>query len=167
MPEVKKWDSASPEQYPLMVGKMVSNLASLEFALRTVIYLNETPPSRRSPIAKPLTDLRAGDKVDANAITSWDSLRDLVRKYNERNPSSRISESLVELRDALAHGRILTDDPKKDLQLIRFSRPSDGKVIVEIAQTMSFEWLGQQIHLLHDAVKVVHQRMLDLSKGQS
>jgi hypothetical protein len=157
--DAKTWASNPPEQYPLQLGKLLANIATLEMALRAVLYQQEAGDSARRPVAKGLTGLRVGQVLEESALTSWDSLRELIARYNKRNPDAAIADGICDLRDAFAHGRILTDDPASHLRLIRFSHPKDGSVTVEMAETLSPEWLGQQIHRVHDAVQIVHQRL--------
>ena len=147
----------------MTLGKLVANLATLEFALRVVIYLCEVPPEQRRPVARRFTALSAGDELEESALTSWDSLATLIVKYNCHNPNAPIPEDIGDLRDALAHGRVLTDEPDANLRLIRFGRPREGRVLVEMNQTLSMDWLDQQIHRLHDAVVLVHRRMRELA----
>jgi hypothetical protein len=161
--DAKTWNSSPPDAYPLALGKLFANIASLEFALRAVVYLCDTPADQRKRVARRLTALCAGDVLEKSALTSWDTLRELITKYNQYNPSAAISEDIWGLRDALAHGRILTDDPTSDLKLVRFSRPQGERVTVEKVETLSIDWLGRQIHRVHDAVVTVHGRMRDLA----
>ena len=53
-----------------------------------------------------------GQRVPVNSFTSYDSLGNLVRQFNavvETFDSGLVvDETVVELRDLLAHGRVLT-----------------------------------------------------------
>jgi hypothetical protein len=159
----KKWGSNPPDLYPKMLGQLVANIATLELSLRVVIYLHEVPVEQRQPVAKRLTSLRAGDTLEVSSLTSWDSLGELIAKYNLHNPGASIPEDIKDLRDAFAHGRILADNPTSDLKLVRFSRPKGGSVTVELAQEMSIEWMGEQIHKIHDIAETVQRRIRELS----
>lgn len=88
----KKWGSNPPDLYPKMLGQLVANIATLELSLRVVIYLHEVPIERRQPVAKRLTSLRAGDTLEISALTSWDSLGELIAKYNLHNPGATVPE---------------------------------------------------------------------------
>jgi hypothetical protein len=159
MVDAKTWESNPSDLYPLQLGQLLANITSLDMALRAVLYQQETPASARRPIAKPLTMLRAGDVLEESALTSWDSLGRLISKYNSRNPDAAIADGIVDLRDAFAHGRILTDNPVSHLRLIRFSHPRNGRVTVEMAEDLSPEWLAQQIRWVFAAVQTVHARL--------
>ena len=92
------------------IGSIVINLQSLEFALR--LFLDETQGHSDSPRNTPLNlaGLNIDEWVPENYFTNYDMLKQLIRKVNnelqKRGLSERIDESLVELRDAIAHGLI-------------------------------------------------------------
>jgi hypothetical protein len=56
-----------------------------------------------------------GDQIAEDAFTNWDITGKLVEKYNNRiGPVDRslcIDDSVIELRDALAHGRVSALEP--------------------------------------------------------
>ncbi|MEJ0006438.1 MAG: hypothetical protein WDM77_08770 [Steroidobacteraceae bacterium] len=158
--EVKSWSSSQSDQYPLLIGKLLANISTLEFALRTVLYQQTVPKEKQSAVSTRFTNLREGDEVDGSPLTSWDSFGKLEAKYNCLNPKNKVPAGIKDVRDAFAHGRILTDDPSKPLKLVRFAQPDEqGKVRVEMAETLTVEWLGQQIKLVHNAVLAVHLRL--------
>ena len=161
--DAKPWRSNPPDAYSIALGKLVANVATLELALRVVIYLSEVQPSQRQPVARRLTALCAGDELGESALTSWDSLTALIATYNRYNPNAAVPEDIGELRDALAHGRVLTDSPDTNLRLIRFGKPRNGRVAVERIEALSIDWLDRQINRLHDAVVLVHKRMRELA----
>jgi hypothetical protein len=92
------------------------------------------------------------------------ALGKLIAKYNQRNPSAIIPNDIVDLRDALAHGRIVTDDQMSELKLIRFSDPrGSGVAKVEMVDVLSPHWFRQQIHRVHETTRIVRQRVRELS----
>jgi hypothetical protein len=142
------------------IGSIVSNLLSLEFALR--LFLDETQGHSSGANDKHLnlTGLTVGEWVPENYFTNYDTLKQLIRKtngeLNKRGLSERIDESLVELRDAIAHGRVLSLSPEGPPHIVKFSRPIEGKTQVEISVEMTSEWLSQQIKRTYDEIlKVV------------
>lgn len=154
--DAKTWESIPTDQYPLLLGELVANIATLEMAVRAILYQQETPAVVPRPVAKSLTHLRRGDMLKESALTTGDSLRTLLARYNSLNPDAAIPEDICDLRDALAHGRMLTDDPNTYLRLIRFGHAKEGNMLVEMAETLSPDWLNQQIHRVHDAVQSVY-----------
>jgi hypothetical protein len=141
------------------IGSIVTNLQSLEFALR--LFLDETQGYSDSPKDIPvnLTGLNVGEWVPENYFTNYDTLRQLIRKVNselqKRSLSERIDESLVELRDAIAHGRVLSLNPDGPFRIIKFSKPIDHKTQVKISVDMTSEWLSQQTKRTHDEIMKV------------
>ena len=103
------------------VGRLWGNLQSLEATLR--FFLTQANPSE-------------------NYITKWASLRTLVNKYNgllstvEQSLYS-VDPSIVDIRNAMAHGRVSGQYPGEPFPLIL----SDD-VIGEVDMTM--EWFNDQ-----------------------
>ena len=144
------------QDHPVSIGKIVTNLQSLEFALR--LFLDET--QGHSKIAKEipvdLTKLAVGELVPENYFTNYDTLKQLIRKANvelqTRGLSERIDESIVELRDAIAHGRVLSLHPDGPFRILKFSKPTDSKTQVEISVEMTPDWLSRQTKRTHDEI---------------
>src|SRR4051812_48307320 len=115
------------------LGGLVANLQSLEFLLRA--FLSKLPSARPMglPHGTDLYSFPVGATVPENDLTSFDSLGQLIDKYNEeakRSGNALLDGSLVELRDALAHGRVSAKPPSDDLRLLKFSKPISGCVTV-------------------------------------
>ena len=96
-----------------------------------------------------LENLEKDDWVQENPITNYDSLRVLVKKVNEQlgdlEVPDRIDETVADLRDAIAHGRITALHPEGPYRLLKFSRAKEGMVQVEVAKTLSPSWLREQV----------------------
>ena len=118
----------------------------LEFALRAFLYERGDPPHDPLPQGTDLNTLRFGDIVTENAMTRWDSLTHLIKRFNRaiNDPQLALDLSLVELRDALSHGRI-TASSGPNLALIKFTRPYVGRVEVGYREELTREWLTGQI----------------------
>jgi len=58
---------------------------------------------------------------------TYDTLAQVMKKVNSElqalELSNRVDESLVKLRDALAHGRVLADVPEGPFRIFKFSKP--------------------------------------------
>src|SRR5919109_181539 len=96
------------DEHAKHLGGLVGNFQSLEFVLRA--FLQGLPTAR--PIGIPQgTDIYSfpvGAELSENELTSYDSLGDLIDKFNaemKRRGLSGIDPKLVE-GDALAHGRV-------------------------------------------------------------
>ncbi len=130
-----------------MIGKLLVSFQCLEYTLRAFLYERRDPP--HEPLA-PGTDLNTmtfGDVVPENAITRWDSLTHLIKRYNRAISDGQLAVdlSLVELRDALTHGRMAASLSERNFALIKFTRPYAGRVEVGFRQELSKEWIERQI----------------------
>jgi len=132
-------------EHATLMGKLLLSFQCLEYALRAFLYERRDPPHK--PLA-PGTDLNTmlfGDVVPENAITRWDSLSYLIKRYNRAVGDGQLAvdHSLVELRDALAHGRMAASG--RNFALVKFSRPFAGRVDVGFREELSKEWMQNQI----------------------
>lgn len=148
------------EEYACKLGRLVTNLQSLEFVLR--VFLHNLPGSR--PIGLPhgddLYSHPVGEKVPENDFTSYDSLGMLIEKYNDAANDRRyelIDATLVDVRDALAHGRVSAPLASGTLRLIKFSRPQSNQVEITFNQELTAEWLTKQVTRVHDALFAVQR----------
>jgi hypothetical protein len=69
-------------EHATMMGKLLVSFQCLEYALRAFLYERRDPP--HEPLA-PGTDLDTmtfGDVLPENAVTRWDSLTYLIKRYN-------------------------------------------------------------------------------------
>jgi hypothetical protein len=138
------------KEHALLLGKILGNLQTLEFSLRVSLHRKEPKPSRD------LLALKVGDVVDANYLTDYSSLIDLIEDYNNKiannNPIFSINCGIVDLRDALAHGRILAPE-SGFLQIVKFSKKDkNSKVEVVFAEQITPGWLKSQIKKVHDEI---------------
>jgi hypothetical protein len=142
------------DKYATSLGKVVINLQSLEFLLRVFLLEAEGTHSEVD-----YQELRVGDRVPENAFTNWDSLKDLIEKYNRRieedDPSLRVSDCVVEIRDALAHGRVSAFSPSGPRHVLKFGKPENGQVDVIFAAQMDTAWFREQIRLIYNQLKKV------------
>jgi len=76
-----------------------------------------------------------GQRLPLNALTSWDSLGQLINRYNQlqsdEGRTELIDPSISTVRDMFAHGRILKDRQDTNLTLVRLKKPRGGSVTVE------------------------------------
>ncbi len=149
------------EEYAYYLGRLHSSLTTFEFALRGYLYAKGNPPHNSFPFDVSFTHLKIGDIVPENALTDYSTLTQLIDRYNALMkpvyPEAIVDISIVNLRDALAHGRIITNDPTKDLVLLKFSKPIKGSdsAIVTYSQELTIEWLDQQVeHIYAEIIKI-------------
>jgi len=152
------------EQHVFSLGRLVENLQSLEFALRAFLVNDEPASGGSSPQSEHLADLNVGDTVPLNAFTNYDGLLQCIRKYNNRiktlSDDLKVDETLVDIRDAIAHGRVSASSPSASLHLLKFSRPktTDNHVKVTFSISMTEEWLSGQ-------TKRVYKELLKVSEA--
>ncbi len=146
------------------IGKIIMNLQSLEVALRLFLDESVGPPDHNLHFEQ----LTQGDKVSKSPLTNYDTLRQVMKKFNKRlealGVSKRVDESLVDVRDALAHGRVLGFQPKGPLRLFKFAKPDrkSGKVEVATVVDLTPEWLDLQVRRTFDEIFKVVQIGKDL-----
>ena len=147
------------ENHLLHLGKLVGNLQSLEGLLRCyLLNIDQTPPASKGTL---YWNLKTGDVVPEDAFTNYDTLGDLINKYNadvqSRDAGLRVDPSLVSVRDLLAHGRVAAGAPDPSLlKIVKFNRPSDGNVKVVAAALMDETWFKAQNSLVLTQLKHVH-----------
>jgi hypothetical protein len=127
------------------VGRIVTNLQSLEFVLR--LFLSESVGRVDASIH--IDRLKVGDVVTESHLTNYDSLREVIRKANARlqelGLAERVDESAVATRDGPAHGRVFTTDLDKPFRLIKFDRLQNGQVPVAMVIDLNEDWLKNEV----------------------
>jgi hypothetical protein len=110
----------------------------------------------------------AGPPVDPGAfrsskITGYDTLRELIIDFNNEMKNRRLSTidvTLVDLRDAIAHGRVSSSSPDDTMRLLKFDKPDkEHRVRVAFNQQMDEAWFESQIQRVHQAVQAVYRVM--------
>jgi hypothetical protein len=148
------------DEHAKQLGGLVGNFHSLEFILRA--FLQQLPTAR--PIGIPhgadIYSFPVGTELPESELTSYDSLRELIEKFNRemgRRSLPGVDETLVEVRDALAHGRVSAADPSDTLRLLKFSKPQNGRVRITFGETMTAAWFQTQKQRVLDAIHAVAQ----------
>ena len=150
----------SAEDHAKNLGAVILNLHSLEFYLRA--FLHHLPGSRPLGVkwGTSVFALPVGTQLPESEITSYDSLGDLLKRFNRevgsRGIGGPIDVTLVDLRDALAHGRVARDRRDNTRRLIKFSRPKNGFVTVTYNEVLTPAWLKKQGRRVVDAIETVH-----------
>ena len=170
--EMNPRDQLSPvDKHFLNLGKLVGNFQSLEFVLRALLINDEI--AHKGPLPKSATDMdkmNDGDIVPENAFTNWDTLRQLIKKYNGHPKISSagltIDEDLVDIRDAIAHGRVSAATPSSPLRLLKLKKPKDNQVKVTFSVLMTREWFAEQLGRVYKAVLKVSEANDKLQSGK-
>lgn len=141
------------ENHALKLGKLVGNLLTIEMVARlAIVKLDQYFASK---VITQLSQIKEGDLVEWNAFTNADDLRQTLEKYNKRAPLKNKVDvtAIVDLRDALAHGRTFGAGNMKYLKLLKFNRKhKEGKVSVDLAQDMTATWFDKNILMLNQAI---------------
>jgi hypothetical protein len=142
------------------VGSIVTNLQALETVLRGFL-VERYDQCAAFPKMGDATACR-------NYLTAYESLGSLISEYHglleETEKKFSIDPTVVRVRDALAHGRLISrgTDPGPPFELWKFGKVKDGKIQVEFSQILSEEWL-KATWLLIDAER---QKVLDCAKAK-
>ena len=145
-------------EYSETIGKIVANLQSLEFSLRLYLHNTQTGVSA-AVLPKLLHELTVGEVVPETPLTDWSTLSALIDRFNRSvskdRPELVVSKSVVEIRDALAHGRMWLPDMSAAPVLLKFEKPASGSTRVTFLQVSSGEWLNNTIVQIHgEMIKV-------------
>jgi hypothetical protein len=144
------------------MGTLVVNLQSLEFALRGFLHNWETGWANQGGPSF-LENITEGQQLEENAFTNYDTLRELIDKYNSKvrptNPDLEVDPGITCIRDALAHGRIASQSPLANVpqRLVKYDRPKDGLVRVTDCYTLTKEWFDEKIKWAYESIKKVSE----------
>jgi hypothetical protein len=154
------------KHYAFQIGSLVSNFQSLELLIR--IFLQAQPDAE--PIGIPhgqdVYSVPVGSVVPACPLTNYDSLGTLIKKYNEiADPRGKpgIDPTLVEIRDALAHGRISARIEEQPMRLIKYShplKPQRTTVLVTFNAVLDDKWFAEQKMRVIVAMEILHGALL-------
>jgi hypothetical protein len=146
------------EEHAQQLGGLVANFQSLEFAVR--VFLTRQPGARAIgfPDGTDIYVSPVGTVLPESDLTSYDSLGDLVAKFNTvaaAGGTKQIDADLVNLRDALAHGRVSAPLADEHLRLLKFERPKDGAVKVSFNEVMTMDWFKNAKARVIEAIDTV------------
>lgn len=155
--------SMTEEQHIDGLGRLVANLQSIEFMVRIVLSRLPGAVAYGIPKGTNTYSYAVGSDLPENDVTNYDSLGQLIDRYNAHNDVKKegaiISRDLVELRDILAHGRVSTVF-RVPMDLIKFSRPNGGRVTVVCNVTMDEPWFEKNLALTRNSIAIL-KRMHD------
>ena len=105
-------------------------------------------------------ELPAQSNAKTAEIVSDREMGELISKFNkemDKQGKLKIDESLVAIRDALAHGRVSASAPDETLRLLKFDKPQDGRVRVAFNEELSEEWFMRYKSRVRDALDIATQ----------
>lgn len=131
------------KDYVAELGKVIANLHSLEASIRIFLAAKDAGNGMEIDVCA----LSQDEIVPETFLSSYDSLGQVIRKYNElAAPDCQVDPTIVILRDSLAHGRVIGMDATTErLRLVKFGRRDvNGNVRVELAEDLTLDWLIEQ-----------------------
>ena len=146
------------EEHTQGVGAIITNLQALETVLRYFL-------ARRHE--QDIQFPKEGDEDAAeNYLTRWVFLSKLIKNYNgalkpEEAKFKVEGDEVVRIRDAFAHGRLLTNT-EIPARLWKFGQAKQGKVKVEFSEELTSEWL-KNTYLMIDGER---QKVVDCFKAR-
>lgn len=146
-----------PEDHTQGIGKIVTNFQVLETWLR--LYLSMRTGKEDPTAGLDFASLPVHSKAPINRLTDYATLRRLVRDFNKHMQTQNktgIDEKLVDIRDALAHGRVFATDRGFPFRLIKFSSDK-GATEVELTHNicMTPVWFNRKIGETKAAISIV------------
>jgi hypothetical protein len=137
------------DEHSKQIGKIVVNLQSLEIVLRLFLSA-KAGENAQLPLPGDTT-------VPETWLTNYKSLGNLVGVYNAEltsieSPRFAVDETVVTVRDALAHGRIMSPTPSPPFTLFKFGKPKKGIVAIKSIDELTAAWLSAKITLTRDQI---------------
>lgn len=137
----------------------MANFHSLEFILRVFLQGLATARPIGIPYGTDIYSFPVGTKLPENELTSYDSLGQLIDRFNSEMKGRGLAEidrTLVEVRDAIAHGRVSSPDyVDASLRLLKFDRPANGCVRVLFNEELTERWFATQKKRVVKAIQLV------------
>ncbi len=157
------------DKHALAFGKLMGNILSLEFLLRVFLLKTAGNSDDSFPEWGKFHELKEGDSITLNAFTTDKYFSKVVEKYNKDSRIEKrrlaINDSLVGLRNALAHGMISRLNPSPPLRLLHFDR-KQGIVFVKMNVLLTIQWFNEQIVQVRLAMENVEKaiKLLESNK---
>ena len=150
----------SLSKHTFYLGKLIANLQSLEFVIR--IFLSKLPDSQPMgiPYGADIYSYPVGTKFLQSAVTDYSPLGKLVDRFNTgamaAGLTQRIAPTIVDIRDALAHGRLSAPASGGEMRIIKFGRPdAEGKVEMTYNELMDHKWFKRHVKQVYEALIIV------------
>lgn len=142
------------------LGGLLVNLQSLEFMIRAYLQKYSSTQPLGTPYGVSFYTYPVGSELPENELTNYDTLGILIDKVNQifsQSRKSTIDRSIVDIRDALAHGRISASAIDDQMRLIKFTKPVNGKVKIVFNEAMTEQWFTLNKKRVLDAINLIHQ----------
>ncbi len=148
------------DKHALAFGKLMGNILSLEFLLRVFLLKAAGNSNGSFPEWGKFDKLKEGDSITLNAFAKDKYFRKVVEKYNKDSRIQKrglaINNTLIDLRNALAHGMISGLNPSPPLRLLHFDS-KQGIVFVKLNVLLTIQWFNEQIMQVRLAMENVEK----------
>jgi hypothetical protein len=150
------------KEYAFRIGSLVINLQGLEFYLRAFLQARLDAELLGLAPGEHIYSPVVGSVVNLSPLTNWDTLGELIGKCNataEAENRPKLDPALVDIRDALAHGRIAALTPGKPTRLIKYSKPlKPHKTTVQVTfnSLLDEDWFKEQKGRVIVALETIH-----------
>jgi hypothetical protein len=135
-------------RYAQSLGDLWAKLQSLEMMMRLFLHGLPHSPKLNLPIGIGIFGLKVGEEVEGTHLTQRDFFSTLLRTYNREvvaaGLGSPIDQSLIDLRNALAHGLVAAAEPNGEFHLVHFSKAGKGRLRVSRSDKMTDRWFTDQ-----------------------
>jgi hypothetical protein len=148
-------------RYAFNIGSLISNFQGLELLLRGFLQDQADAAPTGLPPGQNFYSTPVGSTLPVCPLTNYDTLGKLIKKFNEiadAQGKPKVDPALVEIRDALAHGRIAALDEGQPMRLIKYSRPLETEkttVRVTFNAELNDSWFGDQRRRVISAMETV------------
>ena len=114
------------QNYHEKLGQAVSQFHTLEFLLRNFLFIKSNHQNTNSKLPIDLYKLNPGESTPVTEFTNYDTSQKLIHKTNVIFTNCNLppfDTSIVDIRDAVAHGRVATLRKTSDRFLLKFENP--------------------------------------------
>jgi len=128
------------------LGKLIYSFQCLETLLRVVLL--QLDPLQHAKADLDFERMELGAEIAVNEFTDYESLRVLCQRFNDHMNSTgapTLNLGLVDIRDAIAHGRIICTSTVFPMRLVKFSKPYSGMVKLLVNDVMDQDWFELQL----------------------
>lgn len=143
------------------LGGLLGNLQTLEIIIRLCLAQQPGSPARNKFMDE-VCNAQVGAQIPESDMSNYASLKELIKKFNKVF-SNNIDSSIVDLRDALAHGRVFQGPNDDFFRIVKFEKPVNGSARLSLNQVMNEEWFNESQERVRKAIFIASSQ-IDLSK---
>ncbi len=155
--------------YSINLGRLMINLYSLEFVLRTFLLMNDIGLEKTTTFTQSIYTMKIGQEVENNLFIKFDYLSELINEYNDLVSSLcsypdelKIDNKIVRFRNTLVHGHVFYKEPSPPfttMLLLKFNKPKRNKTTSKrkliLNEAMTNDWFNKNIKWIQDEYKKV------------